>query len=271
MVKTREFPFLGLFPRHPFPMRLFSFKSHICAKVAHSVIIYQRDNGINNYYYLFSLCLMERSQKRLIDKVSSFFQRRWWRKPNRTTDQPQERLAAFVPEIETVTVPKPGTIIKQDSAVSVSSTNKTGHVFDGLNEDLQLPAVLTAPIVNLSLTESSENSSPLRRRSTQRRQSQISKQTFRQIRVPLQSESDSNSDVVSDLLHGVEAMNLKNKSTIRKSRTLLRNRRTSNKRYFSGVRQASELAAKLSECSFRSVSASEIKEVRQCLQNADHQ
>jgi hypothetical protein len=252
-------------------MRLFSFKSHICAKVAHSVIIYQRDNGINNYYYLFSLCLMERSQKRLIDKVSSFFQRRWWRKPNRTTDQPQERLAAFVPEIETVTVPKPGTIIKQDSAVSVSSTNKTGHVFDGLNEDLQLPAVLTAPIVNLSLTESSENSSPLRRRSTQRRQSQISKQTFRQIRVPLQSESDSNSDVVSDLLHGVEAMNLKNKSTIRKSRTLLRNRRTSNKRYFSGVRQASELAAKLSECSFRSVSASEIKEVRQCLQNADHQ
>lgn len=214
---------------------------------------------------------MDRSQKRLFDRVSSFFQRRWWKKPHTAYEKSLEPVTAFVPEIQSQAIIKPGTIKKQDSAVSVSSTNVTGHTFDGINEDKELSFVTTEPIVNQSLADAPVVTSPSRRRSTVRRQGQLSKQTFRQIRVPLQPESDSTSDVVSDLLHGVETMTLKNKSTIRKPRTLLRNRRDSNRRQSTVLKQASELAARLNECSFRSVSPFEIRELRQCLQNADRQ
>ncbi|KAG2178132.1 hypothetical protein INT43_003385 [Umbelopsis isabellina] len=214
---------------------------------------------------------MDRSQKRLFDRVSSFFQRRWWKKPHTACEKSLEPVTAFVPELRPQAIIKPGIIKKQDSAVSVSSTNKTEHAFDGISEHSQQSFVPTEPIVNLSLMDASVATSPSRRRSTLRRQSQLSKPAFRQIRVPLQPESDSNSDVVSELLHGVETMSLKNKSTIRKPRTLLRNRRASNKRQSTGLRQASELAARLNECSFRSVSPFEIRELRQCLQNADQQ
>ncbi|KAJ2965057.1 hypothetical protein NQZ79_g120 [Umbelopsis isabellina] len=213
---------------------------------------------------------MDRSQKRLFDRVSSFFQRRWWKKPHTACEKPAESVTTLVPELQPQAIIKPGTIKKQDSAVSVSSTNKTGHAFDGTNDDSKSAFVTTEPIINISLMDAPVATSPSRRRSTVIRQSQLSKPSFRQISVPLQPSSDSNSDVVSDLLHGVETMSLKNKSTIRKPRTLLRNRRATNRRQSNGLKQASELAARLNECSFRSVSPFEIRELRDCLQNGDH-
>jgi hypothetical protein len=105
-----------------------------------------------------------------------------------------------------------------------------------------------------------------------KRQSQHLKSTFRRSRASVQSEQQD-SDKVTEILHGVGSIKLKNKSTVGRARTMLRSRRVGNRKQQQpeSTKTASEVAAKLNECSFRNISVSEIKELQRNLQDDDGQ
>lgn len=219
---------------------------------------------------------MDRPQKRLVDKLSHFLQRRWWKKSNRNSNESiQETLPTAVPHFVLPHVSRElGPIRKQDPAVSVSSANKAAPTVDVTlaiaNADSMIPATtsissavqLSSSYKNLPVPPTKSDS--IRRRVTLKGPSQPTKTTFRR-QVPIQS------DVVFELLHAVDSMKLKNKSSVGRSRTLLRSRRLGSKRHSSQIKKAFEVAAKLNECSFRSIGVSEIKDLRQYLQNSDRQ
>lgn len=212
---------------------------------------------------------MDRSRKRLIDKVSIFFQRRWWRRATKHSDT--DSAAPISPE----TPSKSNSIRKQDSAVSVSSDklpsvqpSKAASATTSSQLVIAVSSPVKGPSADQSLLLISQS---IYRLGTLKRHSQLSKPTFRRSRAPAQSDQDANADKVSDILHGVDSIKLKNKSSVGRARTILRSRRVGSKKQPEGTLSPAQIVAKLNECSFRKISIAEVKEVQRNLENGDGQ
>lgn len=230
----------------------------------------------------FSSFSMDRSHKRLFDKVSVFFQRRWWRREPKPSELVPDTTAPTTPS-QAQFLPKdsPDSILiqKQDSAVSVSSAAKLTNVHASIEKPLVNTPSQLVITVSSALNDSTAEQQPSALLSESihpavsfKRQSQHLKSTFRRSRASVQSEQQD-SDKVTEILHGVGSIKLKNKSTVGRARTMLRSRRVGNRKQQQPeyTKTASEVAAKLNECSFRNISVSEIKELQRNLQDDDGQ
>jgi hypothetical protein len=227
---------------------------------------------------------MDRPQKRMIDKVALFFQRKWWRRQGKQN----ELVVVLVPETDSPAPsppahlqtnsdsPKQSPIRKQDSAVSVSSAEKPAILQSTSNEESinTLPETIrraSSPAKNLTEHEQPPvpppKTKPIRRFTTLKASLPRAKSTVRGSRTLSSSEQDSDSDKVSDILRGVESVKLKSKPSTGRARSILRSRRVGHKKLHS--RTASHAAAKLNECSFRNITVAEIKDLQHSLQNGD--
>lgn len=226
---------------------------------------------------------MDRPQKRIIDKVTVFFQRKWWRRQGKRS----ELVVVLVPETNSPAPsppphlqptnsdsPKQSPIKEHDSAVSISSAEKPTTVHSN-GEDTNTPPVTirrtSSPAKNLTDHEQPPIPPPktktIRRFTTLKATLPRVKSTVRRSRALSTSEQDSDSDKVSEILRGVESVKLKSKPSTGRARSILRSRRVGHKKVHS--RTASYAAAKLNECSFRNITVAEIKDLQHSLQNGD--
>ncbi|KAI8581495.1 hypothetical protein K450DRAFT_231564 [Umbelopsis ramanniana AG] len=227
---------------------------------------------------------MDRPQKRIIDKVAIFFQRKWWRRQG----QQSELAVVLVPETNSPAPsppahrqtnsdsPKQSPIREQDSAVSVSSAEKPVILHSTSNEDhVNTPPVTikrtSSPAKNLTVHEQPPVPPPktksIRRFTTLKASLPRTKSTVRGSRALSSPEHDPDSDKVSDILRGVDSVKLKSKPSTGRARSILRSRRVGHKKLHS--KTASHAAAKLNECSFRNITVAEIKDLQHSLQNGD--
>ncbi|KAI9288112.1 hypothetical protein BC943DRAFT_184005 [Umbelopsis sp. AD052] len=220
---------------------------------------------------------MDRPQKRIIDKVAIFFQRKWWRRQAK-----QQSELVVVPETDPPEPPahsnssdSPKQSPIHDSAVSVSSAVKPATILQTTSSVEHVdspPATLKrtpSPAKNLTVHEQPPIPPPktksIRRFTTLK--ASLPRATVRGSRALSSLEQDPASDKVSDILRSVDSGKLKSKPSTGRARSILRSRRVGHKKVHS--RTASYAAAKLNECSFRNITVAEIKDLQHSLQNGD--